>query len=430
MLGQPVVNELADGMRLFWLPTDKFKTVTFKLYIHQDLQEDLATKTALLPSVLERGTQRLPDRISLRRELEDLYGAELSTDVGKKGERHLMEISLEMVHEDYLGEKDLLRRGLEIMEDLLSDPLVEDGGFRSDYVEQEKVQLAQEIKSLINNKVSYALERCLQEMCREERFGIYKLGKLQDLDQIDPQQLYAYSREMISRNPMDLYLVGLQQQEEAESIVKDVFAFDRQSPLREITPTQVYRNQTREIITTEESMPVNQGNLVLGYRTNIPYDHELYYPLVMCNGILGGFPHSKLFQNVREKASLAYFVFSRLERHKGVMVNAAGIDPAHYQQALDIMQEQLTSITKGEISREEMENTRIGLINQLRSQLDNPNSLISFYLDADIGGRRHGFSDVMEKIQQVTPEQVVEAASKIQLDTVYFLRGEEGGGSV
>ncbi len=427
MFGQPVKKELSNGIRFFWLPTDKFKTVTVKMYIHQELKSDLATRTALLPSVLERGTQRYPDSISLRRELENLYGAELSTDVGKKGERHLVEISLEMVHPGYLEEKNLLQNGLAIMKSLLSEPLVENGGFRPSYVNQEKDQLSQEIKGLINDKTSYALERCVQEMCSKERFGIYKLGSIEDLGVIEPEGLYNYSQQLLHENPIDLYIVGLQEQEEVETLVGDTFSFSRAPVVKEVPPTEVYMESAREVIEYEEVLQVNQGKLVMGYRTNIAYDHELYFPLAFYNGILGGFPHSKLFQNVREKASLAYFVFSRMERHKGIMIIAAGIDNADYEQAVDIIKKQTEAIARGEITREEMENTRIGFLNQLRSQTDNPNSLINFYLDADIGGRTHGFNEVMELLNKVTPEEVVAAAQKVKLDTIYFLRGEEGG---
>lgn len=427
MFGQPVIKELSNGIRYFWLPTEKFKTVTVKMYIHQELQAEVATKTALLPSVLERGTKRYPDSQRLRRELENLYGAELSTDVGKKGERHLLEVALEMIQPEYLKEKKLLQKGLHVMKSLLSEPLVEEGGFRRSYVDQEKDQLAREIKSLINDKTSYALERCVQEMCSGERFGIYKLGSLENLEKIEREELYNYSQQLLRENPIDLYIVGLQEQEEVESLLNDTFSFPRAPSLKEIPPTEVYMEDIREVTETEEKMPVNQGKLVMGYRTNIAYDHELYYPLAFYNGILGTFPHSKLFQNVREKASLAYFVFSRMERHKGIMVVAAGIDNKDYEQAVDIIKKQTEAISRGEITREEMENTRIGFMNQLRTQTDNPNSLINFYLDADIGGRRHSFEDVMDRLMKVTPEEVVEAAQKVKLDTVYFLRGENGG---
>ena len=424
MFGKPIINELSNGIRFFWLPTDKFKTVTVKMYIHQELKKELASKTALLPSVLKRGTQRYPDSIRLQRELESLYGAELSTDVGKKGERHLVEISLDMVHPGYLEEKNYFRRGLDILKSLLSEPLVEEGGFRGAYVEQEKIQLEQEIKSLINNKTAYALERCIQEMCSQERYGIYKLGDTEELAPIEPQGLYNYSRELLGENPIDLYIVGLRDREEIEALVADTFSFSRKAMIRELPSTEVYRDNGREVITREELMSVNQAQLVLGYRTNITFDDDLYYPLAFYNGILGVFPHSKLFQNVREKASLAYFVFSRLERHKGIMIIAAGIDPAHYRKSMEIIQAQTEAIARGDITREEMENTRIGFINQLRAQADNPNSLVNFYLDADIGGRQHSFDEVIEKLERVTPEEVVAAARKVKLDTVYFLHGE------
>jgi predicted Zn-dependent peptidase len=425
LFGKPIVNELANGIRFFWLPTDKFKTVTMKMYIHQELRKELATGTALLPSVLKRGTQRYPETICLQRELENLYGAELSTSVGKKGERQLVEISLDMVHPGYLEEDNHLRRGLDILRSILSEPLVEEGGFRSAYVEQEKVQLGQEIKSLINNKTAYALERCIQEMCSHERFGIYKLGYVGGLTSIEPRGLYRYSRELLVENPIDLYMVGLRDREKIEEIVADTFSFARETTPRELPPTEISGNG-REVLVREELMPVNQAQLVLGYRTNITLDHELYYPLAFYNGILGVFPHSKLFQNVREKASLAYFVFSRLEKHKGIMIIAAGIDPVHYCKSLEIIQAQTEAIADGEITRDEMENTRIGFINQLRSQADHPGNIINFHLDADIGGRHRGLDEVIEKIQQVTMEEVVAAARRVRLDTVYFLHGDGG----
>ncbi len=427
MLGQPLIEEIAEGMRLIWLPTDKFKTVTLKMYIHQELREDLATKTALLPSVLERGTNSYPDSISLQRELDNLYGSVLSTGVSKRGEKHLMVISLEVVRPEYLSEDKLLNRGINIMGELLSNPLLEEGGFRRSFVNQEKKQLAQEIKSMINNKTSYALERCVQEMCRDERFGIYRLGYLEDLEKIDSQELYTYSCELLRSNPIDIYLVGLQRWEDVKTLINEAFSFSRVPPLKEIPPTEIFHDRKGELNKQEEILPVNQGYLVLGYRTNITCNHELYYPLVFCNGILGGFPHSKLFRQVREEANLAYFVFSRLEKHKGIMITMAGINPVNYQHSLDIMQEQLKAIQLGDISREEMENTRIGLVNQLKAQEDNPHSLIGFYLDASLGGSKQSVEEVIERLEGISVDEVMEAANQIKIDTVYFLHSNEGG---
>ncbi len=430
MFGQPIVKELSEGMKFHWIPTDKFKTVTIRMFIHQNLSRELASKTALLPAVLQRGTRCFPDSISLRRELENLYGADLAADVGKKGERHIIELGMEMVRPDLLDDKKLLPKGLKIMADLLNDPLIEEDGFRRAYVDQEKDQLALEIKSLINDKTSYAMDRCIRQMCISERYGVYKLGSLDTLENVNAKELYGYSREILRENPIDIYLVGLNDEKEVEAVFENAFSFPRAGNIKKIAETEVYREPKKEILTIDEVMSVSQGKLIMGYRTNIPYDHELYYGLAFYNGILGGFPHSKLFQNVREKASLAYFVFSRMERHKGLMIVAAGIESKDYEKAVTIIREQTAAIARGEISTEEMENTRMGFINQLRAQEDSAGSLISFFFEGRIGGRVNDFATIIEKIKKVTVDDVVAAAQKISLDTIYFLHGEERGEAI
>ncbi len=425
-MGQLTVKQLPNRVRFCYLPTDKFKTITINTFVHQDLTGELASRTALLPPVLERGTSRFPDSLSLRREMENLYGAELSTDVGKKGERHLMVISLELVRPDLAPDDGVLRKGLNLLRSVLCEPLTEGEGFLPSFVDQEKAQLAKEIRSLINEKTSYSVERCLQEMCRGERFAVYKYGDLQSLEELDPRELYRYYREVISRNPVDVYMVGPENLDGADSLLEEVLDFPREEGTKSLQETEVYVEKNREVQFKEEVLPVNQAKLVMGYRTNIDYSHSLYYPLVFFNGILGGFPHSKLFQNVREKASLAYFVFSRLERHKGIMLLTAGIDYSQYKRTINLMQKQVKAIAEGDISDTEMENTRRGLINQLRVQKDSPGRLISFYLDAHIGGREHTFEEVAEKMSRVTKREVVEAARQVELDTVYLLRGEKG----
>jgi len=419
-------KELTNRVQFCHLPGDKFKTITINIYIHQDLSHELASRTALLPAVMERGTKRFPDTLSLRREMENLYGAEISTDIGKKGERHIIAISLELVRPDFFPQEALLHKGVDLLRNILCEPLVENGGFRDEYVKQEKKQLSREIRGLINDKLSYSLERCIQEMCRGERYQVFKYGNLDSLEQIDARGLYSYCQGLLQNNPIDVYMVGPGNISGSGSLMEELLDFPRNEKAQEITPADVYVDKNRDIQFKEEIIPVHQANLVLGYRTNVDYSHALYYPLLFFNGILGGFPHSKLFQNVREKSSLAYFVFSRLERHKGIMMAVAGIDYSRYQEALEIMKEQVEEIARGNITSTEMENTRRGLMHQLRVKEDSPSQLISFYLDAHVGGRNHSFEEVMEKILQVSREEVAEVAQKVKLDTVYLLRGKKG----
>ena len=421
----PTVKNLNPRVRLCYLPGDKFKTLTINTYIHQNLTQDTASYTALLPAVLERGTRRFPDTLSLRREMEKLYGAEISAHVGKKGERHVMAISLEIVRPDLFPGEDLLHQGLTCLKSILHEPLLKNGGFHPAYVEQEKDQLTKEIRGLINDKIGYSVERCIREMCPGERYSVYKYGDPDRLQEIDPQGLYDYYEKLIHHNPVDIYLVGPEEISPREDLLEGMLEFPQGEAVKEITPTQVYLDQDREAQFKEETLPVHQAKLVMGYRTNVDFSHSLYYPLLFFNGIWGGFPHSKLFQNVREKAGLAYFVFSRLERHKGLMLAVAGIDYAQYRKTRELIQEQLEEIIQGNITDAEMENTRRGLLNQYRVQEDSPARLIGFYLDSHVGGRYHTLEEARENISRVTREEVAEVARRVKLDTVYLLRGEE-----
>ena len=417
-------TQLPNGIGLTFIPAVKFKTISLALFIHQELSAEKATLTALLPQVLERGSRRYPDNLTLRRELETLYGAALTTGVQKKGERHLISCSMEMMHGKYVGEDGrMLRQGLSIVSGIAGDPLVVSGGFKEDYVAQEKEQLEKTIKGLINDKSIYAVEKCLQSMCAGERYGVFRYGNLEDLAQIDRTSLWRYYRELLSVNPVELYVVGDLEPEQVEEAARETVFFSRGAEERELPKTEVCA-EPAEPRFVEERMPVSQAKLVMGYRTQIAYGEPLYFALLLYNGILGGFPHSKLFLNVREKASLAYYAYSRLDNHKGIMVISAGIEGSKYEQARGIIEQQVEEMAKGQISELELENSRRGLVNQLRLQEDSPHRQIGRHLDGVMAGKRYSPVEMIAALENTGVEEIKKAAEKIRLDTVYLLQNE------
>lgn len=421
---------LPNGIRLIFMPSKKFKTISLGLFIHQELNAEVAALNALLPSVLEQGSRLYPDYLTLQRALENLYGAELGTDIIKSGERHILAFTLETAHDQYLGsDGKLLRQGMSILGSVVGDPLLVDGSFREDYVAQEKNQLIKDIKALLNDKASYALERCLSLMCAEEKFGIYKLGRAEDYAAIDAAGLYNYYRQILSSNPIDLYIVGDLAEKQVLETAAEIFNYTRNGRADNLPETEI-DHPVAAVKSSEEQMTVNQSKLVLGFRTSTGYRDPLYCALLVYSGILGGFPHSKLFMKVREEAGLAYYIHTRLERHKGLMALAAGINYDDYQKAREIINLQLEDMASGEISDAELDNTRQGLVNQLRSQQDSPNQLISFHLDGAVGGRIYTMGELAAGIEAVGRKEIMAVAERVKLDTLYLLRPREGGNTV
>ena len=324
-----------NELDLYICKNKKFKTNLIQMIILCQLNEEDASSNALIPFILYRGSKNYPSSRAFKIELEELYGAELSVSVWKRGEIQLLNFSLEIVNEKYLPTDELLlEKGLALLKDLLLNPL-----FTEEFFQQEKEFIIKEIKSIINDKYSYSLNRCFQEMCAGEPFSIYKLGRIEDHEKLSRDQVFQQYQEVIKNNRILFFVIGDVDEKRVYEKINNSFNF-RHQVVKDYNNTIII-NDVKGIKELEERLNVQQGKIVLGFRTGITRKDDLYYPLLMYNGILGAFPHSKLFQNVREKESLAYYASSSLESTKGLLLITAGIDFANYDKTRDIILKEL-----------------------------------------------------------------------------------------
>ncbi|MCG0239182.1 MAG: insulinase family protein [Firmicutes bacterium] len=418
---------LSPGVTLHVLPTEKFKTTSIYVYLHLPLRRETVTWNALLPMVLVRGTASHPTTPDLVRHLDDLYGASLSYDVARRGEVQSLLFRLDLPSEAYLtGAEGLLERGIATLAEVLFRPAMEgDGaGLKADFVRQEKKNLRERIEGLINDKRRYALSRCREIMCAGESYALYHLGKVEDLDGIDPEGLADHWRRVLAEAAVDLFVVGQVDPEAVHRLIARHFDFPGGRD-RTLPATTVVR-EVRERRTVQEAQPVKQGILVVGFRTGTVAGEPDYFPMLVANGVLGAFPHSKLFMNVREKHSLAYYAYSAVESLKGVGFIYAGIEFADYDRALTIALQQLEDLQQGKITEAEMDATVKALVNDALAVPDSPTRMVEEQVAGILGGRVYTTEERVAGYQAVTPEQVAAAARKFQIDTIYFLTREEG----
>ena len=411
--------ELDGSMSLSVNSNRKLKNIIVKMFVLADLDESY-TSRSLVPMVLRRGTTRLPDMQALRRYRESLYGCILGSSVIKVGEWQAAVFSLDIVNEAFLpGEESLLEKGIELLRELIFDPLVEDGAFSADYVAREKDLLATNIRSNIDDKNEYAVLRCTEEMCAGERYRRHEMGSLDEIDGIEPGALMNFYRDWSSSAPLSLYVCGDVDPDQVREMVAAAFSFERSETksLSEL-PAAVEVGQVREV---REQLEVNQAKLVLGFRHGIRPGDDAYEALLLMNAILGGFSHSKLFQNVREKASLAYSARSWVERTKGLLYMSCGIATENYEQALEISLAQLEAISEGEINDGEFDASLMTILNQNRMLEDNFPALVG----SDFSWRLHGgeldLAGLRERLQKVSRDDIAAAAATIRHDTTYFL---------
>jgi predicted Zn-dependent peptidase len=413
------VFEPAKGFRVFVHPTTKFKTITISLYVHQALGEQ-ATAIALLPQVLRRGCKGFPDMRSTVVFLENLFGASMGADVAKIGERQMVVFRLEVVNDRFAPRKiQALEKSLQFLWRMLSQPVIAKGGLRADYVAQEKENLKRLIEGMINERMSYAYERCIQEMCKGEAYARYEYGQLEEIDPITPKALLQLHGRLLAEAPIDLFVSGDVEPRKVAALAKKLFKFGRRK-IKPI-PAAVIKSGNGALREHIEKLDVEQGKMVMGCRTGVIWGKPDTFPLVMYNGLLGAFPHSKLFANVREKEGLAYAVHSSLDHTKGLLFVTAGIDPAKYTKCIEVIKQQMTDLAAGKISDDEWDKTRLTITDRIRSREDNPSAKIGSFLEMSLNGSPMTAAQVIDGVNGVSREQVVRAAALVRPDTIFYL---------
>jgi len=421
------------NIRIHVMPTDRFKTYAVSVYIGSPLTEQTITPIALIPFVLRRGTQQFPSTIDFHRKLDDLYGAGFGFDVFKRGDYQIVQFRMDTIQESYVQQPEsLLKQAISFLGNVITQPALENGYFAEKYVETEKINVKQKIEAIINDKIRYAEERCLQEMCRHEPYRLNSLGTIEALQTMDAQTLYVQYEQWLQQSPIDLYVVGNTNLKEVENMVMQSFQINQ----NQVVPYQIKpaKHQPTQVRTVIERLEVLQGKLNMGLRTPITYADEDYPTLLMYNGVLGGYAHSKLFINVREKASLAYYASSRLDGHKGILLIRSGIEVNNYEKASQIIRDQLLAMKAGDISELELVQTKEMIHNQLREIQDSAFELISFDYNTVLSGKERNIAELISSIALVDGQMISKAAQQVHLDTIYFLRDMQeqtvGGGII
>lgn len=410
-----------NRIRLHVLPTKRFKTFALALYAGVPLREEDVTATALIPFVLRRGTASTPETKAFRERLDDMYGAGFGFDVMKRGDAQVVTFRMDVIHDQFTSsESSLLQSALQVLGEVVTDPALEDGMLRKKYVDAERLTLRKRLEAIVNDKIRYAAERCVEEMCAGEPYRLNALGRIDDLDGLSPESLTAHYRRWLEQASFDLYVAGDTSLSEVKALVEGAFRMPGGSPGSYTRPQ--FRKAEAEPRTVVERMDVGQGKLNMGLRIGTGYADEQYPAALMYNGILGGYPHAKLFMNVRERASLAYYAASRYDGHKGILTIQSGIEIANYEQAVDIIKAQLEAMRKGEISDLELTQTRAMIANHLREMQDSAPDMIGYDFNAVLSGRTRTAAELLEALGAVTKEDIVKVAEGVSLDTVYFLR--------
>ncbi|MBQ0037252.1 MAG: insulinase family protein [Clostridiales bacterium] len=415
-------REIMQNVFLTYLPAKKFKTSCLSAQLVTQLDAKTASYNALTPSVLHRGTVRCPDMEQLSAAMDRLYGAQVSPNCRKRGERQCIGFVGTVIDDCFApcGER-LLEPTAELMGELLLDPVTRGGRFLSEYVESEKSNLIDAIRSIRNDKRDWADRRLMQEMCAAEPYGVSRWGDEDTVKKINNQKLYQHYHALLSRSRVELFYCGSAEEERVTDAMLNALAALPRGVEAELLPMQKLAAPAEPRIITE-TMDVTQGKLAMGLRCgsdDVP-------AMILANLMFGGWSNSKLFLNVREKLSLCYYASSSYARSKGILTVSSGIESKDYDRAVEEILRQLNAVQRGDWEDWELEGAKSTMLSALNSLGDSQGALENYYLGQAATGQDESPEEMAALLRAVTPERIRAAAESVTLDTVYFLRGKEG----
>jgi len=399
----------------------RFKQGCLSFQLVRPMAAEEAAKNALLPAVLLRGTNAHPNLRAITNRLDELYGAAVSPLVRRVGDYQTVGLFCGFMDDRFALPGDtVLAPMMTFLEELLLDSPLENGGFLPAFVESEKRNLIATIESELNDKRAYAMSKLLKIMCREDTFGLPRLGEKEQVAAIRPKELYDHYRHILRIAPIEIFYVGSAESSTVAALLKPLLSKLDREPVALPAQSGFHPCEGREEV---ETMEVSQGKLCLGFTTPITNRDKRFPAMQVLNAIYGAGMTSKLFMNVREKLSLCYSVGSGYYGSKGIVTVAAGIDFDKEAETRAEILRQLDACKQGEISMEELTAAKEAILSSLRATHDAPGSIEGFYATAALSGLGMTTAEYMAAVETVTLEQVIAAANTVQLHTTYFLRG-------
>lgn len=410
--------ELHEGVRLHVLPNQQFKTTQIVVNLTTKHQQATITKRSLLANILELGTEKYPDQTKIAQKLASMYGATFGTDLQKYGQLHSFRFMMRIINEKFLQSNDnLLAEAVAFLAEVIFNPLTKNQQFDSDIFAREKENMQADFEALVDDKQSYANNQ-LSQLYFANEMAIPSYGQVGDLAPLDAQNLYQYYQTMLAEDLIDIFVIG----DVDEQAVVELFKQLSFTPRPVIDIQLNYQQPLKEVVSEKiEHQPIKQAKLNMAFQIphqNAPVER---YAAIVLNALLGGYPLSKLFVNVREKASLAYYAQSGVSLATQTLTVQTGIKSSDLPRVIALVKAQIEAIQTGDFTDEEITQIIAYLTNSFEASLDSPRSIVERATIQALSNKVTEPNQWVANLEQVTKADVMALAKKIKLQAVFAL---------
>lgn len=415
---------------IYKIKDEKFKSIYLSFNFIMPVNRVENSENAVLGSILGKACDKYKTQKEIEEYLYSLYGAAFNVNIEKLGDLYNIEFKIEFINKKFLpGNVDVSNECINFLYDIIYNPYLVNGSFDESIVEREKSAILNRIKERKDDKLRYSVQKMEELLCPNEAFGMNLYGDEDIVEKITSQDLYKRYNDNINNSYIMILLSGnLDGYNDLEDKIKEVFKDKLNNRVSlSMLESGISENWiSGNIEEVKETQDTTQSVLSLGMKIK-DFEKQEYFAFNVYNTILGGTPSSKLFQNVREKESLAYTVRSRYYRFKPLLVIYAGIQLQNYEKAKNVIIEQIEDMKKGNISDIEFESAKESLLADLLEWNDSKVALAKMKMTNIISFLNDDMTieKMRENIRKVTIQDVIDVAQKVVVEKVFLLGGEE-----
>lgn len=409
-----------DAFNLHLIKTNRFRTINIRICLRDAINKDEITLRNMLTSFLTYSTDTYPTKRDMVLKAQDLYGVNIYTKSYRSGRFNTINFCMSLLNEKYT-EDGMFEESIKFLNDIIFHP----NFYKEEEFNQAYKFLYDNIKTSMNgikeNPTNYSTIRMLEEMDKNMPYSYREFGYMEDLEKINKDSLIKYYNKTLNNSLIDVYVIGDIEEESVVNLLKKYLTFTS-FKVQKQNQLIIHDKIGREVKIIKEQEDSNQSKLSIGCKVGDLTEFERNYVLTVYNMILGGGSESKFFKIIREKHSLAYYVYSSLNKLDSLMIIKAGISKENFEKTVDLVKELMKDMENGEFTTNDIDIVKENYISLLKEIEDNENAIIETYLAKDL----LNLGDIDERkkeIMKVTKEDIVNVAKKVKLDTIFLLEG-------
>lgn len=387
--------QLANGFTVDVVPQEQLPLVSMQLVVRSGSAADpkgLPGVADFVADMLKEGTKK--KTAAQFAEAVEYLGAHLRTGAGQETTR--IDVSALSEHFD---------AALALMAEAALEPRFDPAEFQ-----KRRRRTLDELKLKKDRPAWLARKELHRALYGEHPYALIDTNE-EAIKKITPQHLRAFHTQHFAPNNAFLVVVGKVSPEAVKSSVEKLFGKWKAREVKKAPYPAPTPPEKREIIVVDRPASV-QSQIAIA-NLAIKRNDDQYVPLLVANQVLGGSAASRLFMDLREKRSLTYGAYSRVDEtvDVGAFRASAAVRTPVTGEAVGAFLEHLERIVKEPPPQQELEAAHRYLADSFPLQIETADRVAALVADLRVYGLPENYWDTFRSaIRKVSADQALKAA--------------------